>query len=159
MARKANTKTRRTITPDPVYNNRLLAQFINRVMISGKKSVAQKQVYGALELIKKEFENPLEVFQNAIKNVSPQMEVRSRRIGGAAYQVPSPVRGNRKTSLAIRWLIWEAQKRSNKDYHTFSEKLAAEFKDAFNNEGGAVKRRETAHKMADANKAFSHFKW
>src|SRR3989338_1600481 len=128
-------------------------------MRDGKKTTAQKQVYNALDIIRKDHENPLEVFQIAMKNVAPQMEGRSRRIGGAAYQVPSPVRGNRKTSLAIRWLIWEAQKRSNKDYHTFSEKLAAEFKDAFNNEGGAVKRRETAHKMADANKAFSHFKW
>ena len=159
MPRKKILKKLRTVEPDPIYGNRLLAQFINRVMKDGKKTTAQKQVYAALELLKKDHENPLEAFQTAIKNVSPQVEVRSRRIGGAAYQVPSPVRGNRKTSLAIRWLIWEAQKRSNKEYTTFAKKLAAEITDALKEEGGAIKRKETIHKMADANKAFSHFKW
>ena len=128
-------------------------------MRSGKKTTAQKQVYNALTIIGKEHENPLEVFQIAMKNVAPQMEVRSRRIGGAAYQVPTPVRGNRKTSLAIRWILGEAKARSNKDFHTFAEKLAAEILDAFKEEGGAIKKKETAHKMADANRAFSHFKW
>ena len=159
MPRKKITKKQRQIDPDPIYNNRMLSQFINRIMKNGKKSTAQKQVYSALEILKKSHENPLEVFQVALKNVAPQMEVRSRRIGGAAYQVPAPVRGNRKTSLAIRWIIWEAQKRSNSEFKTFADKLAAELNDAYNEEGGAIKRKETAHKMADANKAFSHFRW
>lgn len=159
MSRKNQSIKKHPVEPDPIYNNRLLSQFINRVMYDGKKSTAQKQVYNALEIIRKEHENPIEVFQVAMKNVAPQMEVRSRRIGGAAYQVPTPVRGNRKTSLAIRWILKEAQSRSNKEYRTFAAKLAAEILDAFKEEGGAIKKKETAHKMADANKAFSHFKW
>ena len=159
MSRKNTSIKKHPVEPDPIYNNRLLSQFINRVMRSGKKTTAQKQVYNALTIIGKEHENPLEVFQIAMKNVAPQMEVRSRRIGGAAYQVPTPVRGNRKTSLAIRWILGEAKARSNKDFHTFAEKLAAEILDAFKEEGGAIKKKETAHKMADANRAFSHFKW
>jgi small subunit ribosomal protein S7 len=128
-------------------------------MRDGKKTVAEKEVYRALEIIRKQHENPLEVFSDAIKNVSPQMEVRSRRIGGAAYQVPTMVRGNRKLSLAIRWLIAEAQSRPTSEFRTFAEKLAAEILDAYKNEGGAFKKKETAHKMAEANRAFSHFRW
>jgi small subunit ribosomal protein S7 len=128
-------------------------------MYDGKKSVAEKQVYNALEIIRKQHENPLEVYNEAIKNISPQMEVRSRRIGGAAYQVPTVVRGNRKTSLALRWLIAEAQSRPNSEFKTFADKLAAEILDAYKNEGGAVKKKESMHKMADANRAFSHFRW
>lgn len=145
--------------PDAVYNNVMITRLINRVMYDGKKSVAQKQVYDAFEIIKKKHEDPIVVFQEAMKNISPQMEVRSRRIGGAAYQVPVPVRGNRKTALSLSWLIFEARKRSNKEFPTFAEKLAAEILDAFNKEGGAVKRRETTHKMAESNRAFSHFRW
>jgi small subunit ribosomal protein S7 len=146
-------------TPDAVYNNVLITRLINRIMYDGKKSVAQKQVYDAFEIIKKKHEDPAVVFQEALRNITPQMEVRSRRIGGAAYQVPVPVRGNRKTALSLRWLIFEARKRSSSEYHTFSEKLAAEIMEAYNREGGAVKRKETSHKMAESNRAFSHFRW
>ena len=144
---------------DRLHGNILLGKVINRVMRDGKKTVAEKEVYRALEIIRKQHENPLEVFSDAIKNVSPQMEVRSRRIGGAAYQVPTMVRGNRKLSLAIRWLIAEAQSRPTSEFRTFAEKLAAEILDAYKNEGGAFKKKETAHKMAEANRAFSHFRW
>jgi small subunit ribosomal protein S7 len=158
MARGRKTIFHRPIA-DRFYGNMLLGKVINRVMRDGKKSVAEREVYGALDIIKKQHENPLEVFSEAIKNISPQMEVRSRRIGGAAYQVPTMVRGNRKMSLAIRWLIAEAQSRPNTEYRTFAAKLAAEILDAFKNEGSAVKRKETVHKMAEANRAFSHFRW
>lgn len=159
MARTGAAKKRGT-EPDPVYQDVLLAQFINRVMRSGKKAVAQTQVYQALEIVKQKLnQDPLLVFKQALDNVKPHMEVRSRRVGGAAYQVPTPVRGERKVSLAIRWLIQAAQKRSSSEYRTFSEKLAAELIDAFNKEGGAIKKKEDTHRMAEANKAFSHFRW
>jgi len=147
------------IEPDPIFGNRLLNRFINRVMLSGKKSVAQKQVYNALDKIKSKKLDPLEVFQSALNNVSPRMEVKSRRVGGASYQVPTEVRGDRKISLSIRWLIEAANKRSNKEYHTFSDKLAAELVDAYNNTGEAVRKKDLSHRMAEANKAFSHFRW
>ncbi len=151
---------RKEVAPDPVYNDVVLASLINRTMRSGKKSAAQKQVYGALEIIKeKTKQDPLLVFHQAIDNVKPLMEVRSRRIGGAAYQVPMPVRGERKQSLALRWIIQAAQKKPNKEFHTFSEKLSAELMDAFNNTGLAMKKKEDTHRMAEANKAFSHFRW
>jgi small subunit ribosomal protein S7 len=159
MAR-SGTIRKREIKPDPVYQDRLLAKFVNRAMLSGKKTAARKQVYNCLEKIKKEInQDPLMVFHQAIENVKPQMEVRSRRVGGAAYQVPMPVRGDRKESLAIRWIIQAAQKRSNREYHSFAEKLSAEILDAYNRAGGAVKKREDVHRMAEANKAFSHFRW
>lgn len=129
-------------------------------MMSGKKSVAQKQVYKALELVKEKIKTePLTVFVKAIENIKPFMEVRPRRIGGAAYQVPMSVKGERKESLAIRWLLLAAQSRSGKEYHTFAEKLSAEILDAFNNTGGAVKKKEDIQRMAEANKAFAHFRW
>lgn len=130
-------------------------------MVDGKKSVAQKQVYKALESLaeKGNKENPLEFLTKALENIKPNMEVRSRRIGGASYQVPMPVRADRKESLALRWLIESARKRSNSQYHEFWQKLSAEIKDAFNNSGLAVKKKEDTHKMADANKAFAHFRW
>ena len=159
MAR-SGTIRKREIISDPIYKDRLLSKFINRVMRSGKKTVAQNQVYGALDLVKEGLkQDPLLVFRQAIENVKPQMEVRSRRVGGAAYQVPMPVRGERKESLAIRWVIQSAQKRSNGEFHSFAEKLAAEVMDAFNNQGGAVKKKEDTHRMAEANKAFAHFRW
>lgn len=144
---------------DPVYNNQLVAQFINRVMKDGKKSTAQRLVYKAFEKISQNGEDALNVFQKAVNNVIPKQEVRARRIGGAAYQVPTEVRGNRRTSLAIRWLILAARKKPNKEYHTFSNKLAAELIDASRGEGEAIKKKETTHKMAEANKVFSHFRW
>jgi len=147
------------IKSDPLYQNQLLAKFINSVMKEGKKSVAQTQVYNALKDIEKKGQKALDVFTKAIDNVSPRMEVRAKRVGGAAYQVPSEVRGNRKTSLAFRWIIESARRKSNKDFPTFALKLASELLDASRGEGEAIKKRSTTHKMAEANKVFSHFRW
>jgi len=159
MSRTGGVK-KRILPPDPVYNSQLVTRFINRVMFSGKKTVAQKQVYQAFDLIKKKTKKqPLEVFTQALENIEPKMEVRPRRIGGAAYQVPMLVRGDRREALAIRWLIKAAQTRSNKEYHYFFEKLAAEIIAAANKEGGAIKKKEEVHRMAEANKAFAHFRW
>lgn len=151
---------KRVVAPDPVYQSQLVASLINQMMRQGKKSVAQKQVYQAFDLIGKETKKePLAVFNQALENIKPMMEVRSRRVGGAAYQVPVPVRGSRRQTLAIRWLIQTARLQPNKEYHFFFEKLAAEILAAFKNEGGAVKKKEDTHKMAEANKAFAHFRW
>ena len=129
-------------------------------MIDGKKSVAQTQVYNALKLIEdKAGKNPLTIFETAVTNVSPRMEVRPRRIGGASYQIPVEVRGDRREALAIRWIIGSARSRSNKEYHTFAEKLAAELLDASENKGVAIKKKEDTLKTAEANKAFAHFRW
>jgi len=151
--------TKRTPINDPVYENRLLGRFINRMMRSGKKSVVQTQMYYALDEIKKKNLDPVTVFQTAVNNVAPRMEVRPRRVGGASYQVPVEVRGERRISLAIRWLIQAAQNRSNKQYHEFWQKLSAELMDAYNNTGDAIKKRDVMHRNAEANKAFSHFRW
>lgn len=157
---RAKKAPHRNTLPDPIYGSRLVAKLINKVMFEGKKSTASKQVYDAFKLIEdKTKKEPLETFRNAIENVKPQIEVRSRRIGGAAYQVPTPVRGDRKESLAIRWLVNASRARSNSTYHSYAEKLAAEVLDALNNEGAAIKKKLDTHKMADANKAFSHFRW
>src|SRR3990167_9140903 len=156
MSRSSKIK-KRTVEPDPIYNIRLLQRFINRSMRDGKKSAAQKQVYTALDIIKEKKLDPLEVFQIALNNISPRMEVKSRRVGGASYQVPQEVRGERKISLSIRWLIESARKRSNKEYHTFADKIAQELLDAYHNTGEAVRKRDLVHRMAEANKAFSHF--
>ncbi len=159
MPRRGQAKIRK-IKPDPIYKSRVLAKLINNSMKQGKKSIAQKQVYGALDIIKeKSDKDPLQVFTNAIDAIKPSMEVRPRRVGGAAYQIPVPVRGSRKEALAIRWLITAARARSNSEYHTFAEKLAAEIIDASNGEGGAVKRKVDTEKMAEANRAFAHFRW
>lgn len=159
MPRSGQVKKRKNIA-DPIFGDELLEKFINRIMRHGKKSAAAGQVYSALKIIKEKInQDPLMVFHQAIENVKPQMEVRSRRLGGAAYQVPTPVRGDRKQSLAIRWMIISAQKKSSKEFHTFAEKLSAELIDAYNNTGGAIKKKEDTHRMADANKAFSHFRW
>src|SRR5258708_2594971 len=129
-------------------------------MRDGKKSVAQKQVYAALEIAAQETgRKPVEVIDEVLRIVTPQMEVRSRRVGGAAYQVPMPIRGRRGISLSIRWLVQEANKRPSKQFHSFAEKLAAEMLDAMSNTGGTIQKRDTAHKMAEANKAFAHFRW
>ncbi len=150
----------RNIQPDPVYKSLMLAKLINRLMLSGKKTVAEKQVYATMDLLKAKTEqDPLAVFTEALENIKPQMEVRARRIGGAAYQVPSPVRGVRRDSLAIRWLIMAATARPSSEYHTVAEKLAAEIIDATKNLGGAMKKKLDMHRMAEANKAFAHFRW
>ena len=148
---------KRLIAPDPIYNSRVIAKFINRVMIGGKKTVAQGIVYGAMDQLKDMGEaNPMETFELAMRNVSPRQEVKSRRVGGSSYQVPVEVRGDRKEALAQRWLIQYAKSRPGR---TMKERLAAELLDASKNTGGAVKRREDMQKMADANRAFSHFKY
>ncbi len=129
-------------------------------MYDGKKSVAAKQMYVCMDMLKeKTSQDPLAVLSQALENIKPQMEVRSRRIGGAAYQVPSPVRGARRDSLGIRWLITAAQARPNTEFHTIAEKLTAEIIDATNNAGGAIKKKLDTHRMAEANKAFAHFRW
>jgi len=150
----------RKVIPDPRYNSTEVTKIINRVMISGKKSIAIKHVYNALEIIKKETkEKPLDVLLSALDNIKPRVEVRSRRVGGAAYQVPMPVTPRRQLALAIRWLVDYANSRSNSEYHTYGEKLAAEIIDAHKEEGPSIKKRDDVHRMADANKAFAHFRW
>ncbi|KKU80585.1 MAG: 30S ribosomal protein S7 [Candidatus Gottesmanbacteria bacterium GW2011_GWA1_47_8] len=148
------------VQPDPIYSSKLVAKLVNRSMYDGKKTLAAKQVYKAIEILgDKTGKEPLEVFRDALENVKPQMEVRTRRIGGAAYQVPTPVKGDRKESLAIRWIVNAARNRSNSTFHSYGQKLAAELLDALNNEGGAIKKKLDTHRMADANKAFAHFAW
>jgi small subunit ribosomal protein S7 len=150
----------RHLASDNKYGSPRIAKFINYVMISGKKTVAQHHVYQTLEQLSLQTKKkPLEAFEEAIKNITPEMEVRSRRVGGAAYQVPIVVHAGRGFSLALRWLVAEANKRPNKQYTTFTAKLTAEMLDAINNTGGAVARKESAHKAAEANKAFAHFRW
>jgi small subunit ribosomal protein S7 len=159
MARRGTVRPRK-IEPDPIYGNVLVTKFINRCMYDGKKSVARREIYDAFDIIKeKTGEDPLKVFIQAMENVKPSMEVRARRIGGAAYQVPQPVRGVRKESLAIRWLIAAANSKSKSDFHTFGLKVAAELMDAAKGEGAAVKKRTDMERVAEANRAFSHFKW
>ena len=150
---------KRQIESDKLYNSQLVAKFINDIMKDGKKSVAQKVFYDSFKILESKEKNALEVFETAIANVGPKTEVKSRRVGGANYQVPTEVRGDRRTSLAIRWIVEAARARSNKDYRTFAEKLAAEFLDASANEGAAVKKRDTVLRMAEANRAFSHFRF
>jgi small subunit ribosomal protein S7 len=143
--------------PDPKYNDVLVQRFVNSVMWDGKKSLARRLVYGAFDLMGKRLkEEPLKVFRKALDNVKPELEVKARRVGGATYQVPVEVRMDRKMSLAIRWLLRYARDRAEK---TMTEKLAGELIDAYNNRGGAVKKREDTHKMAEANKAFAHYRW
>lgn len=150
----------REILPDTKYGSKRIAKLINYVMRDGKRTVAQKQVYLALDTLAKQTgKKPLEIFEDVIKMVTPQMEVRSRRIGGAAYQVPMPVKPKRAFALALRWLVVEANKRPSKQYHSFAEKLAAEMIDALSGQGGAINKKDTAHRMAEANKAFAHFRW
>lgn len=151
--------SRRNLQPDPLYNSRLLTRFINRVMEDGKKSIAQGLVYKAFSEIEKLGKNPLTVFDTAVGNVMPKMEVRPRRIGGASYQIPVEVRGDRKEALAIRWLVEAARGRSSKEYHTFDKKLAAELLDAAEGKGLAIKKKEDTLRAAEANRAFAHFKF
>ena len=151
---------KKLLSPDPVYGSKLITRFINKLMISGKKSIATKLVYSALETIKEQSkQSPVAVFEKAISNAAPKMEVRPRRVGGASYQVPVEVRGDRKEALAIRWLLSGARARSNKEFHTFDKKLAAELLDAANGTGLAIKKKEDIQKAAAANRAFSHYRW
>jgi len=148
---------KREIPPDPKHKNLLVARFINNIMRRGKKSLAERVLYRALEIIQERTkEDPLKIFEKSVSNVKPVIEVKSRRVGGATYQVPTEVRPERRTALAIRWLITYAQERSEK---SMEEKLAAELLDAANNRGGAIKKRDDVHKMAEANKAFAHYRW
>lgn len=150
----------RQVEPDAKFGSVKVAKLINYAMHDGKKTAAQKQVYAALELVSAELKkDALELLDEVLNIITPQMEVRSRRVGGAAYQVPVPVKARRGSSLAVRWLVLEANKRSNKQYHTFAEKLAAEMIDALQEQGGSISRRDTSHRMAEANKAFAHFRW
>ena len=156
MPRKGSVP-KRDVLPDPVYHDKTVTKFINKVMLSGKKSVAQRVVYDAFETIRaKTGKDPLEVFQTALKNVMPVLEVRARRVGGANYQVPVEVRPDRRMTLGIRWIVNYARLRGEK---TMNERLSAELMDAANNTGAAVKRKEEMHRMAEANKAFAHYRW
>ena len=148
---------KREILPDPKFGNPVLSKFMNNLMLDGKKSVAERIVYGALDRVEGKLKRaPVEVFEEALENIKPAVEVRSRRVGGATYQVPVDVRPDRREALAIRWLIGASRKRNE---HTMEERLAGELMDALNQRGAAVKKREDTHKMADANKAFSHYRW
>ena len=149
---------RRPVTPDPRFNSALVAKFTNGLMSDGKKNVARRLFYDAMEIIgdKVSDQEPLTVFEEAMENVRPRVEVKSRRVGGATYQVPVEVRPERRNALAIRWIINFSKGRSG---HTMSEKLAAELLDAFNNRGASVKKKDDTHKMAEANKAFAHYRW
>src|SRR6266480_1065247 len=148
---------KREILPDPKFGNVVVTKFMNSIMHAGKKSVAEKIVYGALDIIEgKTKQNPIGVFEQALENVMPTLEVRSRRVGGATYQVPVEVRSTRRQALGIRWLITAARDRNEK---TMTERLSAELLDASNGRGNAVKKREDVHRMAEANRAFSHYRW
>ncbi len=148
---------KREVLPDPKFGDRVVTKFMNSLMIDGKKSVAERILYGAFDRIEqKTRRSPLELFHEALDNVKPSLEVRSRRVGGATYQVPVEVRPERRQALAIRWLIAAARARNE---NTMEERLAAELIDAANNRGAAVKKREDTHKMAEANKAFAHYRW
>ena len=148
---------KREVHPDPKFGDLVVSKFMNAIMYDGKKSVAEGIVYGALETIEsKTKQNPLTVFQQALDNVMPSIEVRSRRVGGATYQVPVEVRTSRRQALGIRWIIAAARERNER---TMTERLSAELLDASNNRGNAVKKREDTHKMAEANRAFSHYRW
>ena len=149
--------TKRDVLPDPLYSDDIVAKLINNVMLDGKKGVAQKICYEAFDIIKeKTGKNPLDAFHEALNNVMPVLEVKARRVGGATYQVPMEVRPERRQALGLRWLISYSRKRSER---TMSEKLAGEIMDAINNLGGAFKKKDETHKMADANRAFAHYRW
>lgn len=156
MPRRAKVQ-KREILPDPRYGNRTLSRFINKLMYGGKKGTAERVVYGALTIVGSQMRRePVEVFEQAMRNATPVLEVKPRRVGGSTYQVPVEIRGDRRQSLAMRWLIGSARNRNGR---SMSEKLAAELMDAANNVGATVKRREDTHRMAEANKAFAHYRW
>ncbi len=156
MPRRGNI-AKRDVLPDPLYNSKFVTRLINSVMLDGKKGVAQKIVYGAFDIVReKTGKDPLEVFHDVMENIMPVLEVKARRVGGATYQVPMEVRQDRRETLGLRWLTLYARQRGEK---TMKERLAAEMLDALNSTGGAVKKREETHRMAEANKAFAHYRW
>ena len=156
MPRRGNVP-KREILPDPLYNSILVTKLVNSVMLDGKKGVAQKVVYGAFEIIKEKTDkDPMEVYAQAMENIMPSLEIKARRVGGATYQVPIEIRPERRQTLALRWIVDFARKRGEK---TMAERLAGELMDAMNNTGAAVKRKEEMHRMAEANKAFAHYRW
>lgn len=156
MARKGHI-TKREIMPDPIYNSKVITKLINKVMWDGKKVTAQKIVYGAFDIVKeKTGRESLDAFQQALSNITPMLEVKARRVGGATYQVPMEIRDDRKQSLAIRWLVEYSRKRNE---HSMEQKLAGEIMDAINGQGQAFKKKEDTHKMAEANRAFAHYRW
>lgn len=156
MPRRARV-VRRDVPPDARFGSKSLARFINKMMLDGKKSLAERIVYTALDRIESQVHrNPVDVFDQALRNATPMLEVKPRRVGGATYQVPVEIRGERRNSLAMRWLILAARARPGR---SMSEKLAGELLDAFNNTGATIKRREDVHRMAEANKAFAHYRW
>lgn len=157
MSRRKKT-FKREVIPDPVFKDLVVAKFVNKMMIQGKKATAQALFYGALEELKGKVPNeePIAIFKKAIENIKPSIEVRSRRVGGATYQVPVDVRPSRRLALAMRWLVEYSRERGEKD---FSKRLAAEVVDAFNNRGNSIKKKDDVHRMAEANKAFSHYNW
>lgn len=157
MSRRRSSYKREVI-PDPIYNDVTVARFIKKIMLDGKQNVAQKIVYGAFDKLKEKVsgEEPLTVFKKAVENCKPSLEVRSRRVGGATYQVPVDVRPARRLTLSMRWLVGYSRDRSEK---TMSERLASELADAYNNRGNAIKKKDDVHRMAEANKAFSHYNW
>lgn len=156
MPRRGNVP-KRDVLPDPLYNSKLVTKLVNSIMLDGKKGVSQKVVYGAFDIVReKTGREPLEVFTEAMENIMPTLEVKARRVGGATYQVPIEVRPERRQTLGLRWLTAYARNRGEK---TMKERLAGEIMDAANNTGGAVKKREDTHKMAESNKAFAHYRW
>lgn len=148
---------KREVLPDPVYNSTVVTKVVNQIMLDGKKGIAQEIVYGAFDTIKEKMNlDPMEVFNQAINNIMPVLEVKARRVGGSNYQVPMEIRPDRRQALAIRWLVLYARKRSEKQMYL---RLAGELMDAYNSQGGAFKKKEDVHKMAEANKAFAHYRW
>ena len=157
MARR-NSAVKRDVLPDPVFGSKLLTKLINQIMLDGKKGTAENIVYGAFDIIaKKTGLDPVDVFTTAIENVKPVLETKGRRVGGATYQVPMEIRPERRQTLGIRWIVTFARKRSGE--RTMKEKLAGELLDAYNNTGNAIKKKEEMHRMAEANKAFAHYRW
>jgi small subunit ribosomal protein S7 len=156
MSRR-NRPEKRVVLPDPRYNNELVAHLINKIMLNGKKATAEQIVYGAMEVLESRTKKPaVEALEQSIRNATPVIEVRPRRVGGATYQVPMEIREDRRLALALRWLIASARKRPGK---SMADKLSGELHDAFNNQGNTVKKREDTHKMAEANRAFAHYRW
>ena len=155
---RRNSAVKRDVLPDPIYNSKVVTKLINQVMLSGKKGLAQRIVYGAFDTVKEKMGlEPLEVFETALENVKPVLETKARRVGGANYQVPMEIRPERRQTLAIRWMVSFARKRSGE--RGMDAKLAGEIMDAYNSTGASIKRRDEMHRMAEANKAFAHFKW
>lgn len=155
---RRNSAVKREVLPDPTYKSEVVAKLVNQIMLSGKKGLAQRIVYGAFDIIKEKMDqDPIEVFTTALENVKPVLETKSRRVGGATYQVPMEIRPERRQTLAIRWIVGFARKRSGE--RGMDARLAGEIMDAFNSTGASIKRRDEMHRMAEANKAFAHFKW